>query len=458
MASSGGTTGTAVSGGTPLSGSTSTYERTNILPLESWRRVVGYHPWHFWGLKNDSLIKPTSACNTIVTQYAWQKADALSRDAIRQGIIAAESRLREYLGYSVGRVFVEETLEFPRPKHYGHQWLAPIDGDGRWLGIRTSEGFLRSIGKETYSVISASAEAVASDADGDGLNDTFTVTLSGVTVENLEEIGVYFLTADRLDGEPVSEKYRIAPVSMTLASGVLTIKGRLYLLVKPVKYEGFGALTGLDPATSGVLASHVAVHRRYASTAGTTTDDAAAVLIWETDPWPSWAYCDSGLTYADGNTDPAALAYAVARAQIRDARNGLVSVGAASYDATNAQWNAINWNTCRQPDRVLLRYEAGAKLDALENTHQLARIAGNWDQIVARFACAEMPRRQFGCQDATMEIYTWQFDLARSAGSNSEQYRISEGDLSNPFGTDRGAVYAWNRVKNLATVQAFLPG
>lgn len=458
MASSGGTTGTAVSGGTPLSGTTRKTERTNILPLEAWRKSMGYHPWHFWGLKDDSTLKVTSACNTIVTQYAWQKADALSRDAIRQGIMAAEGRLREHLGFSVGRVFVEETLRFPRPKHYGHSWLAPIDADGQWLAIRASEGYIRALGPETYSVISASAAATPSDQDGDGINDTFTVTISGVTVENLEEVGVYFIASDRLDGEGVSEKYRIAPVSMSLASGVLTIKGRLYLLVKPVKYEGFGALSGLNPTTSGVLAENVAVYRRHASVSGTTTDTAQAVLVWETDPWPTWATCDDGLTYADGNTDPAARAYAIARAQIRDGRNGLVTVGAASYDSTAQQWNAINWSTCRQPDRVILRYEAGARLDALDNTSQLSRIAGQWDQIVARFACAEMPRRTFGCQEATMEIYRWQFDLARSAGANSEQYRISEGDLSNPFGTAAGAVYAWNNVKQLATTQAFLPG
>lgn len=457
MASSGGTSGTAVSGGTPLGGTTYTRERTNILPLESWRKAMGYHPWHFWGLKDDEKLKVLSACNTIVTEHAWQKADALSREAIRQGIMSAEGQLREYLGFSVGRVFVEETLRFPKPRHYGHEFLQPIDGDGRWLALRTSEGFLRNIGQETYSLLSANATVTLSDADGDGINDTFTVTVSGVT-GTIDQIGVYFGSSDRLDGEPVGEKYRIAPVSMKLASGTLTIKGRAYLLVKPINYQGVATSSGLNPATDGVLATTVDVYRRYANPTGTTTDDAQAVLIWETEPYPAWASCDGSLSYSDGNTDPAAVAYAVARAQIRDARLGKVAIGEATYDATTGQWTAVRWGACRQPDRVILRYEAGAKLDALDNTHQLSRIAGDWDRVVARFACAEMPRRTFGCQDATMEIYRWQFDTARSAGANDEQYRIGESDLNNPFGTAAGAIYAWNKVKNLAVTQAFLPG
>jgi len=457
MPSSGGTSGTAVSGGTPLSGTTYKRERSNILPLEKWRMIMGYNPWHFWGLMNDSTLKITSSCNAIVTQHAWQAADALSRDAIRQGIMAAEARLREHLNYSVGRIFVEETIQFPRPKHYGHEYLNSIDGDGRWLGVRASEGYLRNIGIETYAAVDTAVSVTLSDEDGDSVQETFTITIAGVS-GTVEQLGVYFAAADRLDGEPVSEKYRIAPVSMTLASGTLTIKGRAYMLVKPVNYEGVGVSAGLNPSDSGVLATTVDVYRRYADPTGITTDDAQATLVWETEPYPSWAICDTNLTYADGNSDPAALAYAVARAQIRDARNGLVGVGAATYDATNAKWNAINWNTCRQPDRVILRYEAGVRLDALDNTHRLSRLNGVWDQVVARFGAAEMPRRKFGCEDATMEIYRWQFDQARSAGANDEQYRISNRDLDNPFGTAAGAIYAWRAVENLATVQAFLPG
>lgn len=459
MGSSGGTTGTVVSGGTPLSGTTyNTNKRVPILPLETWREIIGYNPWHFWGLKNDTKVPVTSACNTVVPEYAWQNADAINRDAIRRGILLAEQRLREYLNYSTGRHFVEETIKYPSPMTGGMQYAASIGGDDRWLNIRLAEGYLRSIGVETYAAADDSVAVTLSDEDGDTLNETFTVTLTGVE-GTIEQLGVYFTAADRLDGEPVSEKYRIAPVAMSLSGGTLTIKGRAYLLVKPIKYQGVGAGKGLDPDTAANLATEVAVYRRYSNPDGQTTTNAQAVLIWETEPYPKWACTDGNApTYDPHSQDPAALAYAVARAQIRDARLGEVTIGRAAYDSDAAAWYAVDWGTCRQPDRVTIRYECGAKIDAVENTINLARLDGRWDDVIARLACAEMPRRDLGCDIANKEVYRWQFDLARSAGVNNEQYRISDADLQNPFGTAAGAVYAWQRVKHLMVTQAFLPG
>ena len=204
------------------------------------------------------------------------------------------------------------------------------------------------------------------------------------------------------------------------------------------------------------FAEEVDVYRRYADPTGITTDTAQAVLIWETDPWPVWATgCGgSGLTYADGSRDPAALAYAIARVNIRNARRGEVALGHATYNSTTGQWVGAQWGDYRSPDRVTIRYEAGVEIDALESTNHLGRLISDWDRVVSRFACAEMPVRQFSCDEANHEIYRWQAEMARAGGN--ETFKLSESDLNNPFGTQAGHIYAWRRVSQMQLARPFL--
>lgn len=455
----GGTTGTPIAGGTPLSGTTYSYDRHNIMPVESWRKTMGYHPFHFWGFADTDLLKLTSACNKVVPQYSWQSRDMVSRHSIEQAIQSAESRLREYLNYSVGRRFVTETKDYPRPAHYGHQFIGAATADGRWQNVRLSEGHIRNVGVETYELISGGLAVTYSDADGDNVEETFTVTFA-TSVSDVDQLGLYFAEADRLDGEGVSERYRINPITIKLASGTATVKGRSWLLAPPIKYEGFAYDgSGLDPAAVANKVTTIDVYRRYADPTGTTTGTSQAMLIWESEPYPPWAVCcgSTGLTFEDGRRDPAAEAYAIGRVQVRNAKLGEVGIGRATYDADTGQWNANEWGTYRQPDRVTIRYEAGVKIDGVESPALQSVRKGDWDLIVARLACAEMPRRQFACEQANQEIYRWQFDLARASGANDEQYRISDSDLNNPLGTSAGAVYAWRQIQNFHLARAVLP-
>lgn len=455
MGSSGGTTGTAVTSPTGSAVANSPARTYNQLPLDTWRRIIGYHPWHFWQFTN-TLMPITSSCNTLVYQYAWQDADAIGRSEIAKAIETAEARLAEYLGYFVGRHFVTETLQYPRPMNHGQQYAASIGGDGRWLNVRLNEGMIRNIGAETYSLVEAGAAVTLSDEDGDGVNETFTVT-AGTALTDASELGIYFASADRLDGDSVSEAYRILPVGVTISAGVVTFKGRAWLLGRPIKYEGVSP-AGLDPDTVGNLAQTVDIYRRWCDPDGTTNSTAQAVLVWETAPYPAWAIgCDTntGVTFTTNAADPAAVAYGLARVGIRDARLGEVTIGRAVYDSDQSEWIGASWGTCRQPDRVIIRYEAGAKISAVENTLNQARIDGRWDNIIARLAAAEMTRRICACDTANQELYRWQFDLARAAGANDEQYRVGDRAINNPLGTRAGAVYAWERIQHLAITHAF---
>lgn len=418
----------------------------NLLPLEDWRQVLSYNPFHFWQLAN-ATVPVTSMCNTIVRQYAWQAAQAVGRAEIRQAILTAEDRLREYLGYSVAPHYRMESLAWPqywdRQFEQGGYWAA----DARWKTVQLSEGYIHAVGVETLSVVQLEATVSYSDEDSDGLYDTFTLS-AATSVFDEEEIAVYFSACDRLDGEGPGEKYRIAPVNVTIASGILTVKGRAWQCVKPILYEGVGT-AALDPDTLTNLAAALDIYQRYTSTAGNTFDTAQAVLIWETRPWPYWA--TSGISDPTGYaTDPAGMAYALARVGIRNARMGVVGIGETVYDAATDSWSMVDWDGGRPPDRVLVRYCAGFPT---EN----GRVASSLRQIVARLAAAELTRPICACENANQELYHWQFDLSRAGGANDEQYSVSGDTLLNPFGTRRGQVYAWRQALNLRQERAFVP-
>lgn len=431
---------------------------TNQLPLDSWRDIFSLHPFHFFQMANDT-VPVTSHCATLVYERGWFDANMVGRQEIRDSIITAEARLREHLNFSVGRRFIEETVQYPRPMQYGSEYYASIDGDGEWLAVRASEGYIRAVGVEARETIDLTAAVTYGDPDGDTLNELATITINGVSATlDTTQVAVYFGASDRLNGEAVSEKYRILPVQVSLSGTTLTIKGAAWLLVKPIKYQGFSKVT-LDPSTTSNFVTTVAVYRRYCDPTGTTNTTAQAALIWETEPYPYWGCCGNGSsTFVDNASDPAALAYAVARVGIRNAVTGELSIGRADYNSTEGQWFAVNWGLCRQPDRVIIRYEAGAPLAAVESTMSQAGAVGRWDEVVARLAAAELSERICACDTANRELYRWQFDLARAAGANDEQYRISDRDLGNPLGTRAGQVYAWKQIQNLMVVRSFLVG
>jgi hypothetical protein len=423
-------------------------EHKPLLPLETWRHIIGFHPWHFWQLSN-ATIPLTSECNDLIRQYAWQESDAAGRSEVLEAISTAEQRLKDYLGYWPAPKYEEEEVQWERFYQRAVDNYSRAQVDGRWIGAALSSGYIRAVGTESLTAINATAAVTYSDIDGDGLDDTWTTGAIATTVTDVKKIAVYFAAADRWDGSGVSDSYRIAPVQVLISGGFVTVKGRRWQVVKPVKYEGanVGNTDGaFDPTDDANFVTTVAVYERTTDPAGTTTATAQAKFIWETRPWPYWAACCDA-SGVDNSTDPAATAEGVGRVTIRDAVLGIVGLGAGVYNATTGVWASAAWEACHPPDRVIVRYLAGYPLDGY------GQMASQWRTIVARMAAAELPKPRCDDSNGNRNLFHWQFDLARAKGQLEEQYQISPADLDNPFGTRRGHVYAWKQVQNLKTVR-----
>jgi hypothetical protein len=422
----------------------------NLLPLESWRDSINYHPYHFWGL-GGQIVPVTSNCNSIVPQYGYQQADVVGRHGIRSAIQTAEERIEPHLGFYPAPRYCEDTVAWPAyPKVDVHR-LGYAGANDRWLTVNVPHKHVQTVGVEKIVAVGLASVVTLSDANGDGLVDKFTVTANApVGLVDLTQIVVYFSAADRFTGDSFEERWRIAPIRTSLSGGVLTITGPAWLLVKPILYESM-ALNPLDAADTTNYASTLDVCWRYPYTEGTTLADASLIFIWQTPPYPMINY---NIVFA--STDPAGYAWAIGRATLTDSVNGVLGIGESCYNATTGAWDAVPWYSSiykfRQPDRVIVRYLAGFPLD------KSGRMSSNYATAVSRLAAAEMPNRICACDSSNRELARWQFDLARSAGANDEAYGyISREDLGNPFGTRRGQVEAWKFVKPNRVLTAYMP-
>lgn len=402
-----------------------------LLPLDAWRRNIGYNPWHFWQMSDSQYTPVSSSCNTLVRQYAWQAADQAGRYDILDRIQTAEERMLTYARFAPAPHYQVKTLQFPHYHDPKIDRFGYADPTGRWLGVNLGESKLQAIGLFTRELIETASVAY-NDADSDGLNDSFTVSVA-TSVTNADQIAVYIQESDRVNGEPVRPRYRIAPLNITISGGTATIKGPRRLCVKPVLQEQADAI---DPTDAGNFVTELEVYREYIDPSGATADTAQATLIWETAPYPAWANCCND---GSASRDPAALATGLARCVIRDAENGIIGVGASVYDSANDVWHSTNWSTCRPPDRITVRYQAGVPLVNQAMDHR-------WEMVIARLAAAEMPRRICACEQANRELGYWQFDMSLENAIE----RVARTDvLENPLGTKRGHVYAWQEIKYL---------
>lgn len=418
---------------------------TPLVSFEQFRKIMSLHPFHAWGLADSTIVPLGSACNDLVLQYAWQGNGAVGRADVLNALEYAEGRLRDWLGYSIAPHYVTDTLRFPKYADVQQRRMGYNDAAGQWLSVNLLEGHLRAVGVERLALLGTVTTypgdgLVYSDEDGDGLDDTFTITLAtGLT--DPAQIGVYFAAGDRL-GEAAGEAWKIQPVKVSISGGVATLSGRAWLLVVPALYRAVN-LAAIDPTDASHFVTALDLYQHSCDPTGTTLDTCQAKLIWETEPWPSWAYW--GTSFAGSGTantgDPAGEAYAIGRAALRDQRRGIIGLGEAFF--VNGQWvqPIPSLSYYRPPDRAQVRYLAGAPLGPEGQIDQQYQIT------VARFAAAELGRRLCPCDSALQEVYHWQIDLAFAGQSERERFNLSAANLDNPFGTKRGQVAAWKFVQ-----------
>jgi len=405
-----------------------------ILPLETYRGIMGFDPYHFWGLGHPTLWPVRSNCDAILQEYAWQRSDAQSRDQMRRAIAEAEETAFRFLRFYPAPRYTEKTIY--KPDCMRHLFL--------------EDGYIEAIGVARYAHIATVQTADTSlqfvDENNDGLLDTFIATLNVPADFDVSDVGLYFTAADRLNNDDIGERWRIQPVSVDLAGTTLTIRGAYWLLVRPILYEGVNRnVNGIDPTNTANMAAALDIVRRITH-AGDTFEDAQAIIEWQSDPCHGWWCCCASCS--PNARDASYRSRALARVGIFDATNGIVSAIQSVYDPTTQTWR----NDCHacfacQPDSITIRYKAGFPLRNDSYDYELSL-------VVARLASALTSRPICGCEDTTAEHYRWQRDLTLAV-NGQQAYNTHDPEIWNPLGTRQGQVFAWKYFRSKAQVRGF---
>lgn len=408
-----------------------------LLSLDAFRQILKYPPYQFWGLDNED-VGLDSQCNGVVYEYAFQNTGVGGRDDIRQALILAQQKLRDFLGYPIAPQYIEETLPYPTYLDKRLIRSFPSQPGGGWVSVELPDHYVQAIGIESLEYLDEVAVAYE-DRYGTGVNDTFTFTIA-TTETDPDKIAVYFSSTDRIDNQAVGPRWRIEPIQVSIEGGVATITGRSWILVKPELYEGYNRKTPLNPATASNFVETLEVYIRETNPDGTTVTTSQGTFHW--DDWPAgfwWGFC------CQNSTDPAATASAIARVGIKNAELGIVIPGEAVYNETDQEWQQTipPWSSiCRPPQRVTIRYLAGQSLDSAGNMN--SRLA----HAVAYLAMADLPERICACDNANRTLYRYQ-QVMNQTGAGQNSFAVTREMLNNPFGNKYGHWMAWNEVKTL---------
>lgn len=405
-----------------------------LLSLEEFRQILGYNPWHFWGLSNGTKA-PTSACNGVIREYAWQGTDAAGRQDILRAIETAEEMLARYLNYWPGPKYIEETTLWPGYMDSGIKRYANVQADGSRVNVKMRYGKIQTIGHLKRTEIGTYPVTIkaSSDAGRTCLEDVFRMGFA-TSETDASALSVEFAEADRVLGD--DRDYTIRPVVITISGGRATVKGNVWLLVKPELYQTTDA-SNIDPDSADSFVKRLTVYKiEYES--GQTEADGSAILRWESQPCGGGWHCYGGSSL---NGEPGSEFYSVGRAGIRSAELGLVTPDLALWDSTAGEWKISSPWCCGnvEPDKVTLRYVSGVSLVN-------GRMPTIYAQMVARLAMGEMARRVCACDSANQELFRWQTDMAVDV-QDGDNFKPSDADLNCPFGTSRGAVWAWKQAK-----------
>lgn len=391
-----------------------------LLSLYEWGEVMGINPW-LLAQVGEGVSVLTPQCNHVFFRHSYQQ-DFLSREELAHTIEKAEQAIAEQLSYwPAPKSFTNESHLYPRPYNRSLYGLANTPRY-QWKALQLNWGKVQGGGTMARTVINAAGAVVMSDNDGDGIDDRFTVTVA-TTITDPDEIAIYFTSADR-NGEPLDETWRIRPVNVVISGGNAVITGHPSLLVKP-DLESVLDPQILDVTVAANFITTVEVYRLYLDTTSTLVSPSQGIALWE-DP--------------DCANPPCTSSWLPVCQIPRIAETGMIGV---DFLQGNTYCSPLD----REPDRVALHYVAGEPWDQGRMNRAMA-------DIVAHLATAWLPVDKCGCERADRIIHYWR-EIEAVATQGTVPVTLKQLD-ENPFGIQRGAIWAWQRVEQVRQVWASL--
>lgn len=409
------TSGSGISTPIPsVPGVPSPFARPRALPrtslsIQRFAEIVNYSPMLMHQVYVPDL-QDASSCSDPVLQYTWQPraGGRPGRQEIYDAIQQAEGRIETVLGFAVLPKWYNDTISRVYSDAYGR------------VGMRAGHGYVVEGGVEAWSLIAAGAGITYSDEDGDGYDETASVSVA-TTVTDPNRISVYYPSTNHDPG------WEIRPLYVSIGDGVAQIRFDRHLAVVQTLVESLDAEGVLGTNDANFLTT-VDVYAHY-------TDSSAMAIA----TWPQGSCGGSALQ--------------TGYIGIQDGRNGLLRMTPALWNGTEWQAGCTPYGT---PDSVAVSYRAGYMSDSV--ARPMCDIDPDLERAVVYLAVSYLDREWASCEYIHNLQAHWREDLAarQSSQSGSLSFQVNRQVLDNPFGTTRAAVFAWRTVQPLIVGQAVL--
>lgn len=399
------------------------------LSLDSWAAILGVDPRHFNQVTTPA--KPVNTCDRVWKQYRWQEGDQISREDISIAIGEAERMIAEHIGYHLLPDWeFDERVRVTVPGIPDVMNISALDPRGFPLSQNLAQNHFISGGIEGKTLIQAVAAVVYTDEDGDTYPETATVTVA-TSVTDPAEIAVYFA------GEGGRDEWEIRPLndpitrrrSVTIAAGVVTIVMAREQLVDPDLWNALEPLPVPGNDDPNFVAT-VDIFRHF------NDPQQQVTFLWS--PRPS--LCDCGTATCPSCAHSLQAGCLVAK----DFRTARVFYQPATFNADTGLFDRANFLIGRAPDNLRLFYYSG-----FQNTRKDAptlEMDDNLARAVVYLSLSFFQNPICGCSNIENIARSMREDAAATiaTGTTSLSFELPERTLNNPFGTKRGAIYAWN--------------
>jgi hypothetical protein len=370
-----------------------------LLPLEQFFAIMGIGHFEANQIGAGITYHREAQCDTVFYQYPWQ-LQFVSRDEVARAISKAEHMLAPILNFwPAPKYIVDENVQYPRSTWPTTPNL--MTARGQWKPVKLRYGYIQALGTFQRTLIEADISYTMSDDDGDGVDDTFALTVA-TTETDPAKLALYFNAADR--NTPISLDWQIRPVECTISGGNAVFVGKLSQITVPLLWR--------SPDPQKLDATDVAIYV-----------ESLDVYLHETNG------DNTGTAYWDGYVGQAGTSSGTISG------NSVINNSELGYFRPDFSLCGL-WN--ESPNRLMVNYLAGYPRESDGSMSE------PFASIVAHLAMAYMPAKKCGCERSNQIWNYW-----RSFPNDSEdgsRPMIPQEIANNPFPPTRGGLYAWSGV------------
>lgn len=401
-----------------------------LLSLPRYARIMGINPVTFQSATAGNLFPIRNACADLWWAFSWQNTDHVSRDDLAIAIHSAEVDLADFLGYWPAPVWIAEE-EHPYPQ--GYRKAGAYEYSIGLKSVPLDYGKVLNFGQRGATFVATATVAggtlVYSDEDGDGFDETATLTIP-VTGTTACDYAAF------VPGEDGDEEWEIRGArSITISGGNVIFVFDAWLLVQPELQQAYP--TAYDPVAINltdptVFLQSVDIYYIY------NDNSVQGQFLWEPGLY------DSCTSSGCSHTTQDACVY------VRDHDNSLVVLQPAAY--SRGTWTPSAFSDCRQPDKVKIWYQSGLENERYKRGKTCDPLPDDFAYMIAMMATARLERPACSCGNLTALFVKMQEDMAMSG---ERSFMLSEELMNCPFGTRRGEIEAYRKVSRLKETRVF---